>query len=59
LLAKKNWDRKQDKGSTVMLAMYCCGWQKGTSWDKEMLSSEEINSLVLSIVQLCLAKGIR
>jgi len=31
----ENWNTKEDKGS-------CCGWQKGTSWDEAVLSSEEI-----------------
>jgi len=35
-----------------------CGWQKGTSWDKAMPSSEEIKPVALFIVELCLTEGI-
>ena len=36
-----------------------CGWWKGTSWDKVTLSSEEeIKSLALAVLKLCLSEGI-
>jgi len=37
--------------------MYC-GWQKGTSWDEAMSSSEEINPVALSLAELRLSEGI-
>jgi len=36
---------KEDKGNTMMPAMWLCDWQKGTSWDEMMSSSEEIKPL--------------
>jgi len=36
----------------------CCSWQKDTSWDKAMSSSEEIKPVALCIVEFCLAEGI-
>ena len=35
-----------------------CGWQKGTSRDKAMLISEEIKSIALVVLKLCLSKAI-
>ena len=34
------------------------GWQKGTSWEEAMSSSEEIKPAAISIVELRLAKNI-
>jgi len=34
-----------------------CGWWKGTSRDEATLISEEIKSLALSIIELCLPVG--
>ena len=40
--------------------MHCtqCGWQKGMSRDEEASSSEKIEPLAFSIVELRLAEGI-
>ena len=54
----KKTKKKEDKGSTVMLAMWLLCLAKSTSRDEAMSSSEEINPIALSIVQLCLAEGI-
>jgi len=35
-----------------------CSWWKGTSQDEVTLISEEIKSLVLAILELCLSEGI-
>ena len=49
------WDTKEDKGSTVMQALY---WQKGTSQDEAMLTSKETRSVFLSAAMLYLSKDI-
>ena len=36
----------------------CCGWQKGTTWDEVMLSSEKIKLVAIAIIELCLSEGI-
>jgi len=36
----------------------CCGWWIGTSQDKATLISEEIKSLALAVLELCLSEGI-
>jgi len=38
----------------------CCGWQKGTSLDKAMLSSEEIKPLAIASIRLSegISKGV-
>jgi len=36
----------------------CCGWRKGTSWDKATLNSEEIKPVAIAIIELCLSEGI-
>jgi len=35
-----------------------CGWWKGTSQDKVLLISEEIKSVALAVLELCLSEGI-
>ena len=34
-------------------------WWKATSWDETTLISEEIKSLTLAILELCLSEGIK
>ena len=36
----------------------CCGWWKGTSQDEATLISEEIKSVALAVLELCLSEGI-
>jgi len=36
----------------------CCSWQKGPSRDKVILIIEEIKSVALAILELCLSEGI-
>ena len=40
-----------------MIQCMYCGWQKGTSWDEAMSSSEEINPVALSLAELRLSEG--
>jgi len=47
---------KEDKGKSMIHALNIL--QRGMSWDKVLLSSEEIKPIALSIVELCLAEGI-
>ena len=49
---------KEDKGSTVMLAMWLMRLMKRHAWDEAMLSSGQIKPVVLSTVELCLTEGI-
>ena len=42
----------------MMLAMWLLQLAKGTHRDEALLSSEEINPILLSIVELCLDEGI-
>ena len=46
----KRTGTKEDKGSTMILAMWLLQLAKGTPQDKAMLSSEEINPIALSVV---------
>jgi len=57
-LSAKITETKDDNGSTMMLAMLLLQLAKSTSWDEVMSSNEEIKPVALSIVELCLAKGI-
>jgi len=36
----------------------CCGWQKGTTWDKVMLSGEKFKPVAIAIIELRLSEGI-
>ena len=54
-LWRKNGRSKEYKGSTMIQA---CSWWKGTSQDEVMLISEEIESLALAILELCLSESI-
>ena len=54
LINKNNWNTKEDK---VYSYVYC-DWQKGTSQEEAMSSSEEIKPIALSIVELRLAEAI-
>jgi len=58
VLSVKSTGTKEDKGITMMLAMWLLWLAKGTSQDEAMLSSEESKPVALSIVELCLAEGI-
>ena len=40
------------------LWLACKRLVKGTSWDEAILISEEIKSLVLAVLELCLSEGI-
>jgi len=55
---EKNGRSKGHKGSTLMQALYSCGWWKGTSQDEATLISEEIESLAPAVLELCLSEGI-
>jgi len=57
-LSAKRTGTKEDKGSTMMLAMWLLQWQKGMSWDKAMSSSKEIKPVALSVVELCLHQSV-
>jgi len=41
-----------------MQALELQHWLKGTSWDEATLNSEEIKSIALSVIELCLSEGI-
>ena len=51
IVSGKNWITQEDARS-------CCIWWKGMSQDKVVKSGEEIKSVILSIVEFCLVKGI-
>jgi len=55
VVVKKKWGHK---GSTMIQHCSCCGWWKGTFWDKVTLINEEIKSLALAILELCCSDGI-
>jgi len=58
VLSVKRTGTKEDKGSTMMLAMWLLWLAKRHILDEVMLSSEKIKPIALSIVELCLAEGI-
>jgi len=43
---------EQRRAKDACYASSCCGWQKGTSRNKVVSSSEEIKPIALSIVEL-------
>jgi len=56
-------ERMGDQSLGTQVAPWCkhrssCGWWKGTSQDEATLISEEIKSLALAILELCLSEGI-
>jgi len=60
--SEENWNTKKDKGSTMMLATVYVATvvsKKCKSRDEVTSNSEEIKRISPSVVELCLAEGIR
>jgi len=55
---QKEMEQRRTKVAPLCLLFGCYSWQKGTSQDKATSSSEEIKSITVSIVELCLVEGI-
>ena len=58
-VVKKEWEIKgvQRQYPNASTAAAVVG-EKGTSWDEATLISEEIESLALAVLELCLSEGI-
>ena len=58
-VSKMKWDTKEDKGKSMMHALYVLGMPNGMSWDGAMLNSEKIKPEALAVIEFHLPEGIR
>ena len=63
IVTLRSCEEKMGDQRDTKVAPWCkhcssCGWWKGTSRDEMTLISEEIKSLALAVLELCLSEGI-
>ena len=51
-VCKKKWDTKEEKGKSMMCALYVLWYAKGMSRDKVTLNSDKIKPVILAVIEL-------